>query len=98
MLQQVSSSVVMAQTVPPGTQAGAQPPVPPAPSSTPGFCNSALPADSVLNRFMWTVAYFVQNGFYVILDNQFNKDQTAITNTAQWLQRVSCPSPRNPKP
>lgn len=40
---------------------------------------------------MWSVDFFVQNGFYVILDNQFNKDQTAITNTPQWLQRVSCP-------
>jgi hypothetical protein len=87
--KQVSTSVVVAQTVPPGAQPDGTPPSPPPSSSNPGYCNSDLPSNSVLERFMWTVNYFVQNGFYVILDNQFNLDQTAINNQEQWLQRVS---------
>lgn len=43
----------------------------------------------MLNRFMWVVNYFAQQGFYIILDNQFNLDQTATSNTQQWLDRVS---------
>ncbi len=56
--------------------------------SVPGVCNAYLPEDSTLNRFMWTVDYFASQGFYIILDNQFNLDQTATQDTQKWLNRV----------
>ena len=63
--------------------------------SVPGVCNAYLPEDTTLNRFMWVVNYFAQQGFYIILDNQFNLDQTATQNTQLWLYRVSwAPVPR----
>ena len=52
------------------------------------MCNAYLPGDTTLNRFMWVVNYFAQQGFYLILDNQFNLDQTATQNNQQWLDRV----------
>jgi hypothetical protein len=61
--------------------------------SVPGVCNAYLPEDSVLNRFLWVVNYFAGQGFYIILDNQFNLDQTATQNTPQWLSRVRCSCP-----
>ena len=33
-----------------------------------GLCNSDLPRDSVLTRFLWTVNYFVSQGLYVNID------------------------------
>ena len=59
--------------------------------SVPGVCNAYLPEDTTLNRFMWVANYFAQQGFYLILDNQFNLDQTATQNTQQWLDRVADP-------
>ena len=32
------------------------------------------------------VRYFTANGFYVLLDNQFNADPSAKTQTWQWLE------------
>ena len=55
----------------------------------PGVCNAYLPEDTTLDRFMWVINYFAQQGFYIILDNQFNLDQTATANTPLWLTRVS---------
>ena len=63
--------------------------------SVPGVCNAYLPEDTTLNRFMWVVNYFAQQGFYLILDNQFNLDQTATQNTQQWLDRVGTTSNSN---
>lgn len=51
-----------------------------------GLCNSYVPADSTFNRFIYVVQFLARNGLYVILDNQFNFDTTAITNTPAWLQ------------
>lgn len=62
--------------------------------SVPGTCNAYLPEDTTLNRFMWVVDYFAQQGFYIILDNQFNLDQTATQNTQTWLNRVLTPLSR----
>ena len=31
--------------------------------SVPGVCNAYLPEDTTLNRFMWVVNYFAQQGF-----------------------------------
>ena len=58
------------------------------PPTVPGVCNSYLPDDTILNRFLFVINFFAQNNFYIILDNQFNLDQTAINNEQQWLQRV----------
>ena len=55
----------------------------------PGVCNAYLPEDSTLSRFMWTVNYLAEQGFYLILDNQFNLDQTATQSPQLWLSRVS---------
>ena len=60
----------------------------PFPCSVPGVCNAYLPEDTTLDRFLWVVNYFTQQGFYIILDNQFNLDQTATSNTPLWLSRV----------
>ncbi len=57
--------------------------------SVPGVCNAYLPEDTTLDRFMWVVNYFAQQDFYIILDNQFNLDQTATQDTQLWLSRVS---------
>ena len=54
----------------------------------PGVCNAYLPEDTTLDRFLWVVNYLTQQGFYIILDNQFNLDQTATSNTGLWLSRV----------
>ncbi len=56
--------------------------------SVPGVCNAYLPEDTTLDRFLWVVNYLTQQGFYIILDNQFNLDQTATSNTGLWLSRV----------
>lgn len=56
--------------------------------SVPGVCNAYLPEDTTLDRFLWVVNYLTQQGFYIILDNQFNLDQTATSNTNLWLSRV----------
>lgn len=52
-------------------------------------CNSYVPSDSTFNRFIYTIQFFARNGIYVILDNQFNFDTTAIDNTPAWLQVVA---------
>ena len=56
--------------------------------SVPGVCNAYLPEDTTLERFLWVVNYFAEQGFYIILDNQFNLDQTATQDTQLWLSRV----------
>ena len=89
----------MADTTPPGLAPVTQASAWAAPAATaPGLCNAYLPGDTTLARFLWVVNYLAQNGFYVVLDNQFNLDQTALKDPAQWLQRArgspsSCVSP-----
>ena len=41
----------------------------------------------MLDRFLWTVDYLTRNGLYVMLDNQFNLDQTATQQPALWVER-----------
>lgn len=87
---QVSQQVIAAATTAPGANPSVSPPNPTySPSTVPGVCNSYLPEDTSLNRFLFVVNFYAQNGFYIILDNQFNLDQTAINDQTQWLQRVS---------
>ena len=33
-------------------------------------CRDYIPSDTGLNRLAWTVQFFANNGFYVLLDNQ----------------------------
>jgi hypothetical protein len=54
--------------------------------STPGICNGYLPEDSTFNRFVYTVQFLARNKFYIMLDNQFNFDTTAITDTKGWVE------------
>lgn len=87
---QDTPATIVASTVQPGQTASGTAPSPAYSATTvPGTCNSYLPSDTTLNRFMFVVNYYAQSGFYIILDNQFNLDQTAINNQQQWLQRVS---------
>ena len=81
--------MIVASTVQPGVSAtGTAPSQTAPPSSVPGVCNSYLPEDTTLNRFLFVVNFYAANGFYIILDNQFNLDQTAINDQQQWLSRV----------
>ena len=81
--------MITASTVAPGSNPSVSPPsqfyTPP---TVPGVCNSYLPSDTTLNRLLWVVNFYASNGFYIILDNQFNLDQTAIQNTQLWVSRV----------
>ena len=45
-----------------------------------------LPNDSVLNRFLFVVRFFANNGFYVCIDNHLNMDSTAVDNPTLWAQ------------
>ena len=85
----VPPSVVAAQTKPADAATDAAPP-PPGDAfavSSPGTCNSYLPHTTVLDRFLWTVDYLTRNGLYVMLDNQFNLDQTATQQPSLWVER-----------
>ena len=83
------ASVIVASTIAPGASSSGTAPIQAAPpSNVPGVCNSYLPEDTTLNRFLFVVNFYASNGFYIILDNQFNLDQTAINNQQQWIQRV----------
>lgn len=86
---QVSNAVVAASAVAPGNtpRNGAPGPRKPAPQIS-GVCNSYLPSSSVVERLLYVVNYFTQNGFYVILDNQLNIDSTAVTDINKWVNRV----------
>ena len=39
-----------------------------------GICNPCLPNTSVLDRFVWVVNFFTQNGFYVAISQQTNTE------------------------
>lgn len=51
-----------------------------------GVCNSYLPNDSTMNRFLWVVDFFAKNGFYVLIDNHLREDQTALESKDKWVQ------------
>ena len=88
----VPPDAVAAQTRPSSVSASAAGTPPPpgdafAVSTPPGTCNSYMPQQNTLDRFLWTVDYLARNGLYVMLDNQFNLDQTATQQPALWVQR-----------
>ena len=84
-----NSAILSSVTIPGKTDIPADQPVPqlsnPAPQ-TPGVCNDYVPSDTVLNRFAYVVSFLANNGFYVLLDNQFNLDTTVLDDYQQWLQ------------
>lgn len=36
-----------------------------------GRCNAYVPNDNTLSRFLWTVQYFIANGFYVVVSTRW---------------------------
>ncbi len=87
--------MVVADTTPPGLAPLTAAPAWAAPAAAaPGLCNAYLPDDSTLSRFLWTVDHLAHNGFYIVLDNQFNLDQTVLKDQALWLQRARRPAPQ----
>lgn len=49
-------------------------------------CNSYLPHDTTINRFVWSVQYLARNGFFVIIDNHF-EDPTVETDPDLWREQ-----------
>ena len=47
-------------------------------------CNSYLPQDSTLNRFVWVVNYLARNGFIVIIDDHY-EDPTVENSRDQFI-------------
>jgi hypothetical protein len=50
-----------------------------------GTCNADLPNTTAYARFLYVVRFLTANGFYVVIDNHLSFDNTAVTNTAQWI-------------
>lgn len=81
------ATIVQATTDPSATANGATPPTQAnPPPQTQGVCNDYLPNDTVLNRFLYVIRFFAQNGFYVLIDNHLNLDPTAVQNPTGWVQ------------
>ena len=54
----------------------------------PGVCNSYVPSNSVIDRFLYVVNYMTQQGMYVVMDNQLNLDRSALDNPNSWASQV----------
>ena len=50
-----------------------------------GVCSDYLDVGTTFNRLVYVVKLLTHNGFYVLLDNQFNLDTTVLDNQSQWL-------------
>lgn len=50
-----------------------------------GVCNGYLDVGTTFNRLVYVVRLLTHNGFYVMLDNQFNLDTSVLDNQQQWL-------------
>jgi hypothetical protein len=48
-------------------------------------CNHYVPSDSTMNRFLFVLRFFVQNGFYVLIDNHLREDQTVLESKDKWI-------------
>ncbi|EIE25045.1 hypothetical protein COCSUDRAFT_46570 [Coccomyxa subellipsoidea C-169] len=85
-----TADTVKQSVIPPGvtTPAGVNPPELMAPGDAlgaSGVCNADLPNTSGYARFLFVLRYFAANGFYILIDNHLSFDNTAVSNTAQWL-------------
>lgn len=78
-----------ASVTPPGQDPISAPELPSPPVRTPGKCNDYLPSSSVRDRFLWVVKFFVDNGFYVMIDNHAREDQTYLEDRNAWIQQWS---------
>lgn len=82
-----SDDIISSSTSPPGTSPPPLPPPVTSPSArTPGVCNDYVDSSSTMARLVWVTQYLARSGFYVILDNQFNFDTTAVDNTPGWVE------------
>ena len=54
------------------------------PHRTPGRCNDYLPASSTRDRLLFIIKLYLDNNFYVLLDNHLREDTTATTNPDAW--------------
>lgn len=81
------ATLVAATTDPSVTPTGEPPVLTSSPTQTPGVCNSDLPNGDVLERFLYVVRFFANNGFYVLIDDHLNYDTTAIENPTLWAER-----------
>ncbi|RYF08132.1 MAG: hypothetical protein EOO40_08025, partial [Deltaproteobacteria bacterium] len=78
--QDVAKSVLSAsQSLPSSIPDQVAPPIRPT-----GRCNDYLPNDSVWNRYKWVVNFYTHNGFYVLVDNHFREDQSALEDSNAW--------------
>ena len=50
-----------------------------------GVCSAYLDVGTTFNRLVYVVRLLTHNGFYVMLDNQFNLDTSVLDNQNQWL-------------
>lgn len=48
------------------------------------MCSDYLDVGTTFNRLVYVVKLLTHNGFYVLLDNQFNLDTTVLDNQNQW--------------
>ena len=78
---------VAASVTPPGqTPPGPAPALPAPPPRQPNKCNDYLPSSSTMDRFVWVVNFYANNGFYVLVDNHLREDQSAINDPAGWAR------------
>lgn len=69
----------------------AAPPAPPLPpGSKPGVCNAYLPMTTTLDRYLWVVRYFVEQGFWVLIDYHTHLNEPALESpqalASNWLR------------
>lgn len=50
-----------------------------------GMCSAYLPSNSTFDRLVYTAQFFAKNGFYVVLDNHINTDDTLLRDRRVWL-------------
>ena len=79
-------TVAMSTTDPSVGFSGAAPEPEYMPPQTSGVCNSSLPNDSVLDRFMFVLDLFARNGMYVMIDDHLNLDSSITDDPDAWVQ------------
>lgn len=62
------------------------PELPHPPERTPGKCNDYLPSSSVWDRFIWVIKFYIENGFYVMIDNHGLEDETVLIDSKRWAE------------
>ena len=61
------------------------PPLPAPPAASKTTCSADLLKDSVRNRLLYVVRFLAKNGFYVVLENHINTDDTFLRNPGGWM-------------